>query len=70
MMYLIHKSTIEHPDGTFEIELLVVKKDKINKYTYTLASEYATRKFHQLYRRRETHGKALALLNKFKIKGE
>jgi hypothetical protein len=69
-MYLVHKSTIQNPDGVVDIEVLIVNKE-IKKYTYHLSSEWAARKFHYLYQKgRTTHGRALALLNKFKIKDE
>lgn len=66
-MYLIHESTIKNYDGTIEISLYIVN-EKARKYTYVLSSEYAARQFHRLYRRKSTHGKALTILNKFKIK--
>jgi hypothetical protein len=69
-MYLIHKSSVKNPDGVVDIEVLIVNKE-IKKYTYHLSSEWAARKFHHLYRKgKATHGKALAVLNKFKIKEE
>jgi hypothetical protein len=70
-MYLVHKSTIKNTDGVIDIDLLVVDGMKINSYTYHLSSDWAAEKFHKLYRKsRSTHGKALAVLNKFKIRQE
>lgn len=67
-MYLIHESTIKNYDGTIEIALYIVNDKVAKKYTYVLSSEWAARQFHRLYRRKSTHGKALSVLNKFKIK--
>lgn len=69
-MYLRHLSTVKE-NGVIEIEVAVINDEerKFKKYTYVLASQYAAEKFHSLYRRgKSCHGKALAILNKFKIK--
>ena len=68
-MYLVHKSTIKNTDGVIDIDLLVVDGMKINSYTYHLSSDWAAEKFHKLYRKGH-HGRALVILNKFKIKEE
>jgi len=70
-MYLILESTIKQIDGVIDICIVIVEPEKSRKksYTYHLSSEYAVRKFSALYRKgRKFHGKALAVLNKFKIK--
>jgi hypothetical protein len=72
-MYLIHESTIKNTDGTIEITVIAVNSDNnsMRKYVYNIASEYAADKFHNMYRRgKKLHGKALAILNKYKIKTE
>jgi len=70
-MKIIHRSTIKNVDGVIDIDICIVDDLKFKKYTYHLGSEYAARKFHKLYRKsRSTHGKALAVLNKFKIRQE
>ena len=68
-MKIIHRSTIKNVDGVIDIEILIVDDLKFKKYTYHLNSEYAARKFHTL-RRKGYHGRALNVLNKFKIKEE
>ena len=68
-MYLVHKSTIKNTDGVIDIDICIVDDLKFKKYTYHLGSEYAARKFHTLYRKGH-HGRALVILNKFKIKEE
>lgn len=65
-MKIIHQATIKNVDGVIDIDIYIVN-DKIKRYIYNLKSEYAVRKFHALYRK-GFHGKALAILNKFKIK--
>jgi hypothetical protein len=57
-------------DGIIDIEIYIIEEKKTcRKYTYHLQSEYAARKFHQFYSKgRKFHSKALAILNKFKIK--
>jgi len=69
-MYLQHHSTIVQPDGVIEIEVAIIEpvKKKFGVYKYYLGSEFAARKFHSLYKvGRSAHGRALAVLNKFKI---
>jgi hypothetical protein len=68
-MYLIHESSIKHTNGIIEISVVVVngKKD-FKRYTYNLSSQKAAETFHLLYRKgNKCHGKALSILNKFKI---
>ena len=68
-MYLQHIGTIKNTDGIIDIEISIVKGNKAKNYNYHLPSEYAAEKFHILYRKgRDFHGKALTILNKFKIK--
>jgi len=71
-MYLIHESTVRWPEGLIDISVIIVNDDKSSKsYTYHLSSEWASRRFDTLYHKgRAVHGKALAVLNKFKIKEE
>lgn len=69
-MFLQHESTIKTIDGAYEITVFIVNGDKRKRYTYLVGSEFITRRFASLYRSRKTHGKALALLNKAKIKEE
>jgi len=66
-MKIIHQATIKNCDGVIDIDILIVDDLKFKKYTYHLNSEYAARKFHML-RRKGYHGRALEVLNKFKIK--
>ena len=69
-MYLQHVSSIKHPDGLIDINIIIINK-KTKEYTYTLSSEFLARQFHKLYRKgRQFHGKALTILNKSKIKGD
>lgn len=70
-MYLIHRGTIKNTDGVIDVEVSIVKDKKVNTYNYHLSSDHAAEKFHAFYRKgRDFHGKALAILNKFKIKEE
>lgn len=48
-------------DGLFEIGVIMDNKE----YTYQISSEYAVRQFTN-HARAGRHGKAIALLNKFK----
>ena len=68
-MYLIHESTIKHTNGVIEISVVVVNgKKNFKRYTYDVASQKAAETFHSLYRKgSKCHGKALSILNKFKI---
>lgn len=68
-MKLKHRSTIRNFDGTIDIDVAVINKSEFNFkcYSYHLASEFAARKFHQMYRK-GYYGKALTILNKFNIK--
>lgn len=66
-MKLRHDATIYHSDGTIDLTVTVI--DKVTKtYTYILTSEYAVEQFMKFYKRYSTHGKAIAVLNKFKEK--
>jgi len=56
--------------GIIEIDILICKDDKENKYRYYLNSEYIFDKFLFLCKKYSTHGRALALLNKWKVKNE
>jgi hypothetical protein len=69
-MELKHISTIKQPDGVVEVEVVVVNEsNRVKRYTYYLSSEWGAREFHRFYRQgRKLHGKALAVLNAFKIK--
>ena len=70
-MYLIHEATPKHPDGVIDVHVQIVNKNKRKGYVYSLSSEWAVRRFHFYYRKgRRFHGLALAILNKFKLKGE
>jgi len=69
-MYLQHISTINDFE-VIEIDLFIVNAKKFKRYRYYLRSKFAAEQFHLLYRRgRKFHGKALTVLNKFKIKEE
>jgi hypothetical protein len=68
-MKIIHRSTIKNVDGVIDIDICIVDDLKFKEYTYRLNSEYAARKFHSLYRK-GYHGRAMVILNKFKIKEE
>ena len=68
-MKIIHRSTIKNCDVVIDIDICIVDDLKFKKYTYRLGSEYAARKFHALYKK-GYHGRALVILNKFKIKEE
>jgi len=67
-MHLLHESTIKQMNGVIEISIIII--DKIARpYTYALPSQFAVDKFEYLYRKnRKLHGRALTILNKFKIK--
>ncbi len=70
-MKLLHEATIKNTDGTIEITIWILNPEaekKCRQYTYVVNSEWVAKKFLSLYKRKATHGKALALLNKFKIK--
>jgi hypothetical protein len=68
-MYLIHESTVKTLEGVYEVTVHIVKDTDRKRYTYVISSEYAVRRFHHLYRKsRNLHGRALAILNKFKEK--
>lgn len=70
-MYLIHEATVKNTDGVIDVTVYVVEPEArtCKKYDYHLASRQAAERFHKLYRRgRSLHGKALAVLNKNKIK--
>lgn len=67
-MYLIHESTIKNPDGVIDIVVYVVRGFNMKRYEYHIGSAAAEKKFHRMYRKgRRLHGRALAILNKFKI---
>jgi hypothetical protein len=58
-------------DGVILIDLFIVNENRARKYTYYLQSQFAVEKFEKLYMKgRKFHGKALAVLNQFKIKPE
>ena len=63
-MTLLHTSTVHQPDGLIEVNVYIDRKE----YTYILNSKFALRQFEKFYKRTGTHGKALAILNKFKVK--
>jgi hypothetical protein len=65
-MKLQHEMTIKNNDGLFEISVIIDGKP----YTYPINSEKAVRLFNFYYRNKATHGNAIAVLNKFKIKEE
>ena len=69
-MYLTNPSIVKNIDGTIDVEVYIVHPNvSCKKYIYHLSSEFAARKFSQLYRQgRKLHGKVLSILNKFKIK--
>lgn len=69
-MYLIHLSTVKTNFGIYEITVVIVKENKKHIYTYLINSEFHSREFDKLYKRKRTHGKALAILNKYKIKNK
>lgn len=66
-MYLIHLSTVKQINGVYAVDVVIVNK-KPKNYSYQVSSEYAVRKFETLFKKgKEVHGRALAVLNKFKI---
>lgn len=75
-MYLIHEATVKHPDGVIDVTVVIVNTDKEGRkvpkrYTFSLKSEYAARKFHSFYRKGKLyHGKALTKLKQNQIKLE
>ena len=70
-MYLVHESTIKTESGMYEVTVFIVHEDVWKKYTYLIPSDYAVSQFYKLYTSgRKMHGKALTVLNKFKVKGE
>ena len=68
-MHLFHNATIDQ-GGVIDIDIDIINDTKQRKrYVYHLNSEYAVRKFCNLYRKgKSCHGRALAVLNQFKIK--
>lgn len=62
-MTLLHLSTIRQPDGLFEIDILIDRR----QYTYYISSSSVVDRFMTAYKRKATHGKAVAILNKFKL---
>lgn len=69
-MHLLHNATVDQ-GGIIDIDIYIIDDAKQKRYIYRLDSEYAIRRFYQLYRKGKAfHGRALAVLNKFKIKGE
>lgn len=70
-MHLRHNSTIKNMDGMIDIDLFIINDSTCKQYVYHLSSEFAAEKFQKLYRKGERyHGKALTVLNDFKIKEE
>lgn len=59
-MTLIHESTIKNTNGLFEIGIILNNK----RYTYFLNSLYKVEQFGMLHKQKQTHGKAIAFLNK------
>jgi hypothetical protein len=55
--------------GIIEVDICICKNDKSKEYKYCLNSEYIFNRFlcHLKY---QAHGRALALLNKWKVKNE
>ena len=67
-MYIIHEATIKQMNGIIEISVIIINK-VARTYTYALPSQFAVDQFEYLYRKgRKLHGRALAILNKFKLK--
>lgn len=50
-------------NGIYEIDVSIDGK----MYTYYISSEYAVRMFLSHYRNKKRHGRALSILNKFKV---
>lgn len=68
-MYLRHNATIQNMDGVVDIDLFIVNENTAKRYVYHLSSEFAAEKFQKLYNKgKRYHGKALTVLNQFKIK--
>jgi hypothetical protein len=62
-MYLIHKATIKHTNGLFEVDVLVVKERKIYDYSFFFNSEIPINKFHSFYKQgRKLHHLAMRIL--------
>ncbi len=64
-MRLQHLSTVICGECVYNVSVTINGKE----YTY-LVHNYAVQLFDRYYKRRATHGKALAVLNKYKIKEE
>lgn len=68
-MHIQHNATIDNRDGIIDVDIFIVNDGKSKRYIYHLQSEFAVRKFDRLYRKgKPFHGKALNILNQFKIK--
>jgi len=68
-MRLRLESIIKLESGLHEVSVWIIEDFKMRKYVYLVPSEFQVRKFNALYKRgKRVHGKALALLNKHKIK--
>ena len=66
-MRLFHEYTVFHNDGLIEVTVVIWNGDSRKRYTYLLNSRYAFDKFVTWVRKVKTQGKALAVLNKFKV---
>lgn len=62
-MKLLHLSTTKHVDGVYDIDVKIDQK----VYTYHIASDYAVKRFEGYARRSATFGRAVAVLNKWKV---
>jgi len=69
MLKLIEECAIKNYDGTISIGVIIIKGKFKKFYEYILPSIYSYELFKKSYKRIKTHGKALNILNKFKIKG-
>ena len=70
LMHIQHNATIKNMDGVVDVDIYIIN-NTAKRYVYHLSSEFAAEKFHKLYRKGKLfHGKALAILNQFKIKEE
>ena len=62
-MELRHLSTIRGADGMYDVDVSIGGK----VYTYHIASSYAISLFMAHYGRIERHGRAIAVLNRYKV---
>lgn len=70
MLRLMEEYAINNYNGTISIGVIIIKGEFKKSYEYILPSMYSYNLFKKFYMRIKTHGKALNILNKFKIREE